>query len=417
MTERTKTKIEPAVTTYYTQYVHQPQLSTRGTIPGWSGSIRYELGPKNQFGRPLWKRCFHTVSNRQQGSIGTAVCSEEQWGRFDIIHFGTCPNHIRFPRTLNPPKGVWDRGTIWDILQQVDLNCKDSVLVYSGIIQAIPLLGGCLKLNRILKDVARHVKRGMRHQPFTTVMKSLISADFIDRFVIKPTLDDARKFQDATNYVLRVLNTAYERDMQPIGLRATRVTTTGISSSSFTESTSGYSMFKGIQREFSKVTSQAFMKLQVHYDTKAIDPIKLWASRAGLTKPLESVWDLVPFSFVVDYFTRAGDFISQLSEEIDAQEALKGRVSKIYDLWGSLKCEHTFEATAEKYETGWHEQLQYFLPSTLQRTSYTYERFPVAKPWTELSQFKGEDGLLNVDLSRTRLRTLAELFVQAKLKS
>lgn len=325
------------------------------------------------------------------------------------------PNAVSLPPL---PTGVdYDRTVINDVLSQVDLNCRDTVLYYSGVLQAIPLVGGALRFNSIMKSLAKRLKKGMLHQPFTTVIKSAISLDFIDRFVVKPTIDDARKFNDAVNYIFRVYQTAHQRNSAPFALEASRTKVVSESSLSGTLGMIGrWGMeYSGTVR--SQVTSKCFLWLEAGYDTAAINPIHLWATRTGLTRPLESAWDLVPFSFIIDYFTRAGDWIQSLGEEVDRQGALEGRISKIHACWGSRLVESiaTLKGTRATHSRDSGAYIQYFVPNNRVIGTQLYERFPIRNPWLELTQFKGEDGFFNVNLSSTRKRTLAQLVIQARL--
>jgi hypothetical protein len=331
------------------------------------------------------------------------------------------------PERINPepvPTDPWDESTANALLDQIDLNSKENVLLYSGIIQAIPLLGGVLKLNRILKDAAKDLSKRMRKQPFTTVLQSLISADFIDRFVISPTLDDARRFQDAVDYTLRVINTAHERNMHRFALQSVSTDTTVAKAGTFRTSRL-YSTVTGEYKSITTRTSKAFMLLEARYDMMAVDPIKVWAQRVGLTRPLDSVWDLVPFSFVIDYFTRAGDFISALSDEMSKVEGLTGTITRIHDMWCSVdnRSEVIWTPKAHSWSTNFPSwaidrvkevQLQ---PATLR--SGTYERFQIKNPWQFLLSLYDDSAdylTVSTKLSSTRKRTLLELLIQSRLR-
>lgn len=386
------------------------------TIPGGTDTITYDDGPHYKWGRNVWKSCVHTTTYRCDGSTGLAVLHNPR--AFDVrwvqINGVVPPGNINVP---NIPKGVYDRQVLRDVVSQVDLNCRDTVLYYSGVLQAIPLVGGVLRFNRIMKDLAKSLSRGLRKQPFRTVIKSAISLDFIDRFVVKPTIDDARKFNDAVNYIFRVYQTAHERNVAPFALQASRTNVISESTSSGDQSYIGNNGISYTKSTRVEVVSKAFLYLSAHYDTAAIDPIHLWATRAGLTRPLESVWDLVPFSFVVDYFTRAGDWIQKVGEEVDRQGALEGVVTKVHACWGSL----LRQSTVTLKGTGAHGDYRYggyvgtFTPmvQTLRRSHY--ERFPIGNPWLELTQLQEDDMFLDVNLTNTRQRTLAQLLIQAKL--
>lgn len=49
-------------------------------------------------------------------------------------------------------------------------------------------------------------------------------------------------------------------------------------------------------------------------DVKVTNPALHLASQLGITNPLAIAWELVPFSFVVDWFANIGQFVAQLDE-------------------------------------------------------------------------------------------------------
>lgn len=329
--------------------------------------------------------------------------------------FGTVAN-ARIPSTGNvPAPDLLPKITdLWaDIWDQIDLNSSDGVLLYSGILQAIPLVGGALKGVSILNHAARRLSKSFRKQPFTTVVKSLISADFIDRFVVKPTIDDMQKFADASDYVLRVLNTAQTRNSElATAFQAEQSVTVRESTSSYSFSAAG-ARIQGQLVNKAQVSCKLMLLAKVTYDQNAIDPVKLWAARAGLSRPLDSVWDLVPFSFVIDYFTRAGDFISHVGDAISDQEALIGKVGTVYDCWlcTSRKAEIISKPTARVLNQ-YHRNFKSNQPTISASAGY-FSRAQV--PIMNEPGFWEGGGLIKPSLSTTRLRTLAELIIQSKL--
>lgn len=304
---------------------------------------------------------------------------------------------------------------IWD---QLDLNCHDSVLLYSGILQAIPLLGGCFKFASVMNSLGKKITRGLRKQPFTTVLKSAISLDFIDRFVVSPTIDDAQKFINAHNYVINVLNSAYERSGQlPVAYRMSQKdmrSTTTRTSSTVRGWGSGFSgvRFEGLQTREAGFQTDIAVLASAAYNTSAISPLKLWAARCGVTKPLDSAWDLVPFSFVIDYFSRAGEFIAGAGAKLSDQDALRGRLQKVYGCWSMRTTIQRETFTADSAFSLDNSPIVSFVPGTSSARTGSFIRSPL-NPLTEPEDPKG---FFRLDLSPTRVRTLGELFIQAKMR-
>lgn len=374
-------------------------------------TITYDEGPKTRNGRCVWKSCEHRFGNQFKAGAEARVRNYlGQVTRF-IDNPPTSPNYLGLNGLSMPSIGSVYSG-IWD---QLDLNCHDSVLLYSGILQAIPLLGGCFKFVSVMNSLGRKITKGLRKQPFTTVLKTAISLDFIDRFVVSPTIDDARKFVDAHNYVLNVMNTAYERSGQlPVSYRMSKQDMRS-DTTKFSRYVGGGGFgnvrFYGDLTRTSGYQTDVAVLASVAYNTAAIDPLKLWAARCGVTKPLDSAWDLVPFSFVIDYFTRAGEFISGAGSYLSDQDALKGRLQKVYECWYMQTTRQQYEFTVDS------ATVEGTAPITLTPgTSSAKRGLFVRSPFNPMAEPGDPKGFFRLDLSPTRIRTLGELFIQAKIR-
>lgn len=377
-------------------------------------TIRYAEGPRYIDQRCNWKDCDHVFSRSvKPGGIAAKVYTTYSGGKRGIIQRPTISSATPGTAYLPIPDTSELMDKFWD---QIDLNCSDSVLLYSGVLQAVPLVGGCFKFVSIMNRLARRLSRDLRRKPFTTVVKTAISLDFINRFVVKPTLDDAQKFLDAHNYVVRVLNTMYSRQsVLPTAYEMESSNSRQVASGTLSTrpwSDSFACRFRGSYRTQYRSTARAFILANVRYNTSAVDPIRLWATRLGVTRPLDSAWDLVPFSFVVDYFTRAGDFISGLSDKMSQQDGLRGRIQRIHDSWittsQAWERYNTYD-TVDYFASGCY--LDTFVPGTdvISGGVFSRHRFNpyacgAAKP----------HGFFSFDLSSMQKRTIAELVIQAK---
>lgn len=389
-------------------------------------TITYPSAPRLPNGNWPWKECLHTTTNYWNG----VYCYD---GSFVNRSAGGATNTVRFaesltstPDTLGADPG-WNSSVCQGIMDQLDLNKGESCLMYANVIQALPFLGAATKLTSILNNAARRFGKGIRKKPFSTAVKTLISADFVDRFVISPTIDDARKFATATNYVANKLATVEDRNSHPFSLDAELTTVFKERESSQSSSCLSYGcgwLYNYTKRYRTRAVDKAFVLLEATYTTDALTPFRLWANRTGFSKPLDSAWDLVPFSFVLDYFFRAGDFISALSEEMSSDQGLRGTITRVLGMWGSHLYESTCTATLNSFSRRdgagaypynvWNNMKT----GVSAMSSSIYRRFPVPNPYAYLIPLeeKLSDYLtVNLDLSSTRKRTLAELVIQAKL--
>lgn len=377
----------------------------------WKDRIEYDDGPKYTGDRHInWKSCSH-IWNTPPSRMSWTCSFPPSW--HEPVHsyewdarLGGSPSYS-VPSIDYLPKlqELWDQ-----FYDQLDLNCSDGVLLYSGILQAVPLVGGALKGVSLLNRAARNLAKSFRRKPFTTVVKSLIQADFIDRFVISPTLDDMRKFADASDYVLRVLNTAQTRNSELYTALQQEIGTTVKSSSGSWNGAQGAVQWRIAYEHKSEARAKLAVLARVTYDQSAISPIKLWAARTGLSRPLDSVWDLIPFSFVIDYFTRAGDFISHVGDALSDQDALRPTCCVVTDAWIMNTLRATSRAKGDGRPQG-HVAL--YVPSSLEAEVssgiFTRSRVPIMSE----SGFWDRGGFIQPNLSTVRARTLAELYIQS----
>jgi hypothetical protein len=405
---------------YYEPYVWDDHVDT--WVNSGGDTITYEDGPKYINYRCNWKRCEQRSNITYTGQLCSYDITASRFTR-DIHWTGyfSPSTEIRIPSLSINEQELWDK-----YYSNLDLNVDEAVMAYSAVIQAVPLLGGLAKANRILNSIGRWARKSLRHRPFTEVVKQAIQADFVNRFVIQTTLQDLHMVQDSMDYVLRTIRTAHERNH---ALTAVKTEYTNVVSS---ESSSGTWYIRDpanpsdgrIVVNGEVLTSHIercalFVLADVKYDTDAISPLKLWAARVGLTRPLESIWDLVPFSFVLDYFARTGDYLTHLSQELTSQEGLKGKIMSMYGSWVTGKAEKTVRSIGKSYAYSlnpWMEnrRVRISLAESTAKAKYFIRR--PSDGVTAQSSFWDQGGMISPHLSLVRARTLAELWLQAKLR-
>lgn len=388
----------------------------------WSGSevIRYQSLPKYTDSRLTWKQCHHTRSSTVRGSLFSGSLVDTTSGRKILVD-------CVYPRSSDPglPSGKPLDVPVTDLFDQfydsLDLNCRDSALVYSGIVQAVPLLGAATRVNAVLRRLARRLSSDLRRKPFTTVIRSAISLDFIERFVVKPTLDDMHKLQTSMDYVIDTIRRAWERSGSVIPY-SVEINRSKLEEDSQVTLDRTYGTPTVVKARLTK-SLISFGKLNalatVYYRPEEIRPIQLWAARCGLTKPLGSIWDLVPFSFVADYFFRAGEFLDGIDNMISGQEELKGRIGNVHSLWITRKTGRsvTYEALSVKPKFPSITRDFNVSGGTCSFEDMVFDRYPASLNDYSQSGFWDEKwASFSPSLSVTRKRTLVELFLQRKLR-
>jgi hypothetical protein len=258
---------------------------------------------------------------------------------------------------------------------------------------------------------------------FTQVIKWAIQADLVNRFVIQPTINDARIVANATNYVLDTLSKAHQRNESITPFKATVSNSQIGESYSYTDSDwmTWKQVIVNCERHLvQQATRTLFVLAEVKYDIDAVSPVKLWANRVGLTKPLEAIWDLIPYSFVLDYFARTGEFIEHISDNWSSIEGLVGKVARIHDAWQTTKNIRAMRHVCSPGRWNFHIHKPNLVSTKsgvgrMDLGSGLFVRERVSLGDLHRSGFWDNNGLFETNLSSTRKRTIAELVLQRAL--
>lgn len=161
--------------------------------------------------------------------------------------------------------------------------------------------------------------------------------------------------------------------------------------------------------KYSECTATVQCRAQLVYKLNEADPVRWIAHALGIDTPLESIWDKIPFSFVVDYFTRIGEFFETVGDRY-GQDALRATVANISDMWLMTKCHTRTDWTARNPWCNRWMTIQ-MISNKLSVTGYeTFRRIPIL--FRTSSGFWDKGGLFDVRLSSVRKRTLLELAIQ-----
>lgn len=388
-----------------------------------SERIEYDDGPKYVDFHSNWKRCSHIKNHVFSGIAATLHTRMHYWGppfsTSKIVQY--CP--VDTSREFNPAiiAGVDNHVTneaVALLQDKFDLNCKDRVLAYSYALDLIPLLGPFLKASSVLNRIGKWAaKRGRayRRRPFTMVVTDAMRADLINRFVIQTTVAETRLILTVFERCQRAWEQAHQRNNGWTTLTAEassgRITETGQAGcKSYAGNLSWPSVKWGYNRKLG-VTSKVHAVLKLEYDIAKADPVKWVAQALGITTPLESAWDKIPFSFVCDYFFRVGELISEVSHMDSSQDGLYGKVCDIAHVWAtstSFDRISTIEGTGsvQPYNTSTFGVDKVEFGASHYQSSLFY-RGPI--DLSSSSGFWDKGGFWNPRLSSTRKRTLLEM--------
>lgn len=175
-------------------------------------------------------------------------------------------------------------------------------------------IGTILKTYRSFRGgtIFANIIRGVQ-TPRTVKEKELANRWLEYSFGWKPLMADIYGFTEEINQSLREGFPRYEATSQTVrkGSNSATIGRFGTSFHSFEETVS--------------------MRVKARYQVKNAAVKRL--SQLGITNPLEVAWELVPFSFVIDWFIPVGDFISSLDALVGVDSLVVQRGVKTTNNW------------------------------------------------------------------------------------
>lgn len=375
-----------------------------------SEDLVYADGPKYIDHHSNWKPCTHVKQNFCEIPCGAGIARDTQFS--EIVAY-QC--YLQ-PFITNVPDIDWSivRSAALDLNDKFDLNAKDRLMSYSYVADLLPFAGAALRASSVLNRIgkwATRLGRNLKHRPFTVVLKEAIQADLINRFVVQTTIEDTKNILDIWNQMASTWDKLHRRNWEPTTLtgRATSIHDVGSGTEKLPYPpypwNSGGNAQYVVQRG---TTAKVVATMQLAYNTEQADPMKWVAAQLGITTPLESIWDKVPFSFVVDYFFRVGDAINYFGDKYTSQDGLRATVSHIFSCWAMARAVHVKRCIAyEPWIAGTRPSMCNGYLVSGETGSSIFIRKPI--DCTTESGFWDKGGFWDPHLSSVRKRTLLEL--------
>jgi hypothetical protein len=149
-------------------------------------------------------------------------------------------------------------------------------------------------------------------QSVKEALRRMATVDLFNQFVLKPTLSDIDALKRTGGHIQAQVKRLYGGI--PVRVVGT-VHDVATSSDSFT--TPVYQNTWGVDHQRDRwVTAYALVLYQPVSPLDAKLRAKLGTDALGFDKPLSSVWELTPFSWLVDYFIKVGDWLDGLQQDL-----------------------------------------------------------------------------------------------------
>lgn len=320
-----------------------PKLNAR-EIPGTAA----RLFGKNRIFRPV-QNCTHVTKKINLNSVRkdfnwTVVYYENGWERVDRTY--SCPDSLSALQAMaitgNPAthfdsaNQAYTAGaylkTDWFALmdrfyEASESFCNDSFLagesiheraIYKDALKVV--LNPTLAIRTLLRETGKFFSRKkqgrMRLGELVNTSKALAkksaSMDLFYKFAVKPAIEDIKAVLDAHSFVNGRLNYFRQNGGSWVPIRVRGVLDSSIENFTPAEPTSGSSkLFVNLAAKQTVSTISAWGHLRE--DLEWNDTWSAYLQYFGVGKLIGLGWELIPFSFCLDWFTNAQERINHFS--------------------------------------------------------------------------------------------------------
>jgi hypothetical protein len=174
-------------------------------------------------------------------------------------------------------------------------------------------LGDWFIPNRPLSVITEHF-RGLRdgkNLKTYEVLRRIAQGNLFVNFAVKPFINDLQRMMEVHAHVLKQMDRL--RSPKPTTVKNSYVEIANVDTTSNLASPPnnyhGYTTMSVAKR-----TTTAWARVQYNWGSSFKQPtLGVWADALGFNRPIEVLWELTPWSFLVDYFLDVGSFLSQFN--------------------------------------------------------------------------------------------------------
>lgn len=306
-----RTRSKPTVELTMVQTGVVPSINGQ---PGWSWSGNKEAYKRSEVitdvsGR---KTDWHPVSH----VIDVHRCVPESFTfrpSSDLRRLGRCWNVSLAEGTYAGGLPALDYASAWNALMDDacgmmprDTAVLTNIAELASLKSLVPsIMEGALSLFR---------RRSTHRRVWKSTVRDLAGSHLAVEFGLMPLIQDLKHFMTLRQRVKEKLRIMAQRDGRTLVLRAACKNVEFQDSATFPDVTWGNS-YSEVSRRV-KILYQASGGVSITATTAMYsDPgaeLRLWIGALGLNNPVGVVWELVPFSFVIDWFLPIGKLIDTM---------------------------------------------------------------------------------------------------------
>jgi hypothetical protein len=288
------------------------------------------------------------------------------WGQNAVTHtkFTTSPMSYTLPRTQHVT-GLWQAtfGCNGRYLLQgptgLDFDSPDFTPAIDALMSdatgAMPMqamaLVNVIELKSVKEIVPQLISgfRGLlKHKVHKLSLKELANLNLLYQFGVAPLVSDFKAFLNIRGAVQKRIRQLENRSCRAVRLTQ-RTSPIVISKPVSIGSEAGGHIINGVWSGTVKGALSADVKS--FFVNDASSQVKLYSSALGLSSPLMNAWEIVPFSFVADWFLPIGDTFQRIERKLGLHETV--RSCSLANEMHSIKVDAKLHAKVRFYDSGY----------------------------------------------------------------
>lgn len=291
----------------------------------------------------VWSRTSSTIVDEPKNYMGENPCSHT---RFYIDKFSAS-----FPRAWNPERNVFVQyfDTDMHAYGEIPVPACPSVSftdaldsLHRDATGAMPLSANLVvnavelsSVKTLIPQAIGIAKKILAQGLAKKSLKELANGHLLYSFGVKPLITDIKALLNIRKKVRQRIAQLEARNGKTTRLAARGAVLTTTVPTSYAMNLTSTARAVDVTGEW-RFTSQCTVSADVSsfFVLDNASQCKLWSSALGLSSPLTSIWELIPFSFVADWLLPIGDAFQRVEDKLGMHETVRSVKVRNYT-WSS----------------------------------------------------------------------------------
>lgn len=412
MTVKEDTGRRNVVSTVYTDE-RTGQVSRSVQTVNWSNRIEYDDGPiHHPDGSTNWKRCVHTW-NQSLSPCGLRGRMRNRWDSYlvDWLYpsWNTWGSYVRSGYSRVKPATAAEMLHEAEYAMQGRLN--QTLLPITDLVQLFRKVDGLGAADAIMTSLLAPFRA--KPKTWSDLVKKVAGADLARKFGVQTlmtTLTDAIQIGKVIENHLRKLERIQNSQQRNFKVTVNDRYVGGSMSQQNFAGNWEETLVKADAEVGGIASTSIHFRTSVRYDTSDALRTRLVWDALGLSNLFSTAWDLMPLSFVIDWFVRVQEFVARVDSYYFHTVPLE-RMAELQDVWitKTVKGYVEFKNFTPQNRGGWSTSLTN-VPESWKLEMGRFEREPLDPSTTSAWLPSLQVGGSNLTLAQTV--TGLELMVQ-----